>query len=1224
MKSIKPLPEAVRSTVRSGVILFDLTRVVEELIFNSLDAGASKVSIFVGVGTNYVKVVDDGSGISRDGLVSLGERYVTSKLYRPVNLDAAGGSFGFKGEALASISDVSLLEIVTKAHGKPNGYRKVIKGSKCLYLGIDDDRKEVGTTVVVRDLFYNQPVRRKHMQSSPRKALHSVKKCVLCIALVQPNVSFSVVDIESEDELLCTNPSSSPLPLLKSNFGIEDFSSLQKVNSVDGVLKLSGYISDPRDSFAVKVFQYVYINSRIVCNGPIHKLLNNLATSFECLDPSKANNGSKKGKRIRSQAYPAYILNIICHPSLYDLTFEPSKTHVEFKDWKPILTFIEKAIQHLWGNSLNSDRFRKEATCKEDDSLPVTKDLLGEGFSVGSKFTIKKCRTQNNQPTSDLPRPYDKIQLEEFHKNAEQFREQMAGYSFQSCDSSLAKCPDSVSQKSDDHISTPHYNFLSTDVYLGNRIDASERSNRHAKSNSLSSKLDYDSFKFENDVTNELAGFYHELSNESLFRKDIRKPFLQSCSSRESPPFDGTFFERENGIESPINSFTTKRKLVCPSEGFNILEVNVTDQRFDYLSRNMWHDSASYAKMDIVHEDNDKIPSDFNILTRTSVKPFLLYGDTSSEEYGFLSDSDIQVENTGSRFQSLRSEWCSVTSDPFEHFPTKAFEGSLRSGERDYCWHSFDIEEKKFQFTNDLMSRSSSKGNCTFSSKNTGLEFKEYADSGRDCCRSFQEYNLGDKFSLGYSDVPVEEEDWFCSDLHGKDYNKDWFCSDLCGKDYKSINEYESQRDQFGHQDSERNPVPRGRSRSNSAPPFHRHKSRFISLNNGLPIAAEAAEAAEQPTFVEGHDGFTSLETGELKHSQQSSDLGLKQSFAEDRENVTDELDTMLNIKRVQKSENFEQPQCLEDLEDVPGKEFFSEQNQDHVDSGTKWRNGCAWITPNNESCDVQNQDNILDISSGFLHLATDSLVPESINKNCLENAKVLQQVDKKFIPIVAGGTLAVIDQHAADERIRLEELRQKVLSGEAKTVTYLDTEQELIMPEIGYQLLHNYAEQIKYWGWICNIHAEDSRSFKRTLNLLHQQPAVVTLIAVPCILGVNLSDVDLLEFLQQLADTDGSSTMPPSILRVLNFKACRGAIMFGDSLLPSECSLIIQELKQTSLCFQCAHGRPTTVPLLNLEELHKQMAKLEALDGHSRGSWHGLRRHGFSIERASQRLCNN
>ncbi|XP_031269217.1 DNA mismatch repair protein MLH3 isoform X2 [Pistacia vera] len=753
MGTIKRLPETVRNTVRSGVVLFDLTRVVEELVFNSLDAGATKVSVFVGVGTSFVKVVDNGCGISRDGLMLLGERYATSKLQHLADMDAASRTFGYRGEALASISDVSLLEIMTKAYGRPNGYCKVMKGSKCLYLGIDDDRKEVGTTVVARDLFYNQPVRRKYMQSSPKKVLHLVKKCVFRIALVHSKASFKVVDIESEDELLSTHFASSPLSLLRSGFGIEDSSFLHEISAKDGVLRISGYISSPCDSFSMKTFQYVYINSRFICKGPIHKLVNNLASNFDCLDSWKANNGSQKGKKSRSQVCPTYILNLGCPQALYDLTFEPSKTYVVFKDWEPVLTLIEKAVQTVW-----------------------MKDIVyGESFSHAA----------------------DKLGKDELWKK--------------------------------------HDNLIS--------------------------------------------------AGEAGLMKNLHR------SSGECHP--------------NLNS--------------------------------------------------------------------------SSEE--------------------------------------------------------------------DL-------------------------------------------------------------------------------------------------------------------------------------------ELSMRPTILK-------------------------------------KPDTVINMKKTQKVENFKQLQCLQAHHAANIKDFISKEILDSIDSGTKWRNSCpqATVENNNRSSDIDNQDNILDISSGLLHLAGDSLIPESISKNCLEYAKVLQQVDKKFIPIVAGGTLALIDQHAADERIRLEELRRKVLSEEGKTVTYLDAEQELVLPEIGYQLLHNYAQQMKDWGWICNIHNQGSRSFKKNLNLLHQRPTIVTLLAVPCILGVNLSDVDLLEFLQQLADTDGSSTVPPAVLRVLNSKACRGAIMFGDSLLPSECSLIVEELKHTSLCFQCAHGRPTTVPLVHLEALHKQIAQLRVLNDNSSESWHGLHRHEMSLERANQRL---
>ncbi|MQM04942.1 hypothetical protein Taro_037745 [Colocasia esculenta] len=196
-------------------------------------------------------------------------------------------------------------------------------------------------------------------------------------------------------------------------------------------------------------------------------------------------------------------------------------------------------------------------------------------------------------------------------------------------------------------------------------------------------------------------------------------------------------------------------------------------------------------------------------------------------------------------------------------------------------------------------------------------------------------------------------------------------------------------------------------------------------------------------------------------------------------------------------------------------------------------------------------------------------------------------------------------------------------MSGEGRSIHYLDLEQELLLPEIGLQLLQNYGEQIKRWGWICSSHVQCSGPFTKNLNLLKKQSCRIDLLAVPCILGINLTDKDLLEYLEQLADTDGTSTLPPSVIHVLNFKACRGAIMFGDALLPSECSLIVEELKKTSLCFQCAHGRPTTAPLVNTVELHKHLAKLETSAESRSEAWHGLQRHIPSLERARERLSS-
>ncbi|KAL5538811.1 hypothetical protein UlMin_045599 [Ulmus minor] len=1205
MASIKSLPESIRSSVRSGIVIFDVTRVVEELIFNSLDAGASKVSVFVGVGTCYVKVVDDGSGITRDGLVLLGERYATSKFEHLAKKCTESGSFGFRGEALASISDVSLLEIVTKACGRPNGYRKVMKGRKCLYLGIDDDRKDAGTTVVVRDLFYNQPVRRKYIQSSPKKVLQSIKKCVLRIALVHLKVSFKVVDIESEDVLLSTH-SSSPLSLLNCCFGIDVSTSLHELNISDGKVKLSGYVSGPCDNLTTKAFQYVYINLRFISKGPIHKLVNQLATRFESCNLEKVVDGSQSRKRSRPQAYPAFILNISCPRSFYDLTFEPSKTYVVFKDWVPVLELIDEAIQQLWKKKISyvdvlgestaraADKRAEDLMLNEDDKTKSAKDLLDEDFPVNSRIGKNKSRMQNHQASLDFfaspfkmltkedsclsHREQDLSPIRYSHKYADHYKEQESDIkfvcqtdnSFQSWDDPLAKCVPKVSRKRENQHYISDNNFLShEDYFFVNEVSTTERSNDTMEGDDFTSLREKDSFVANLNVRNGSAAGAsscdrRELRNHEM-RKNTKRTFLKSCSSRGSIPSESI---TEDLLDFQTDDFKTKQILSGPYDRVDISETDSSNKNYGFLSRSLWLDRESSFEPFPCSTAKSELSTEYDGLHRDFERSIPSYDEHLDEDDCFSSGPVTNVKSIGSGHQTLDLEWCSLTSSPLSQAATWDFtdidmpEECCRSFKTASSEHFLGSEGKDCRFSYDVLSKASLQDNCAASCSNRGVI---YGGSSQ----VLQRQNFSDKLSPECPDILTTEANWFSFDLQGK--------SQMDAEIHKR------QRDSHTYRESKFFHILKGRLRSHSAPPFCRAKRRFFSLNNHLTARANDAPDSRS-----------------------------------DMKNIQDLKEEKKDIQKDEKSDSL----CFDIQDTAPLKEIHSTELHESLNSWSKWRDCCPQTANKNKLCDMNDQNNILDISSGFLHLASEPLIPESINKNFLVDAKVLQQVDKKFIPVVAGRILALVDQHAADERIRLEELRQKVLSGEEKTITFLDVEQELMLPEIGYQLLHNYAETIKRWGWICNIHAQDSWSFKRTMSLLHKQPTIVTLTAVPRILGVNLSDADLMEFLQQLDVTDGSSKIPPAVLRILNSKACRSAIMFGDSLLPSECSLIIEELKQTSLCFQCAHGRPTTAPLVNLEALHKQLAKISLLnDRPSYDLWHGLRRHQISLERAALRL---
>ncbi|CAA7405573.1 unnamed protein product [Spirodela intermedia] len=1104
MKKIKCLPGSVHSSLRASVFLFDITRVVEELVLNSLDAGATEVNVGVNVGASYVKVEDNGFGVTRDGLALLGERYVTSKLRNRCGMDDHGGQLGSRGEALSSLSDISLLEVVTRARGRPNAYRKVMKGQNCLFLGIEESRQNVGTTVIVRDLFYNQPVRRKSMQASPKKVLLSVKKCLLQAALVHPKVSFNLIDLQSENELFHTVPSSSPLPLVSSYFGSEVSSCLREVSYSDKHLDLNGFLSGPAGTGFVKAFQYLYINSRFVCRGPVHNLINSLASSFPMsLEHSRSEPEVHDMKRQRTQGYPVYMLNLLCPLSSYDLTFEPSKTVVEFKDWTFVLSFIEQAVWNSWeGTSARS-------------FLGISFDDLTYEHSV--ELLQEDCGVRHDQRNGGL---YETTADIIFFQRETNFGHQVDSYKRKAFDSRR------ISDFSRDEMIFPEnkaHLFASDSSFLGGSYLLSDLIRRSCE------KGDYPIMgkelvkNDEEDLNNELTGSKstcHSYENKSHVRN---VPFLSRCGhsldiygkqffSTESPPesmekfsarrVPGIRFNKGNNV-SPCRPFT----LGALNHSESSRSIRDTMERTD-----QFRGSFDLMGAGIEKKEPDRLWTDYRICEDN-------LGQYRPEETDICLNAKHVMENT---LSSLLSD-----SEPV-HGSTGSLSSLLLPAD-DLAWISGQRNSKSFNVSGKFQALPTV--NCNDDALCLNPERTVYDQHTSKEIKSRKV-------------VPGEvngEHFWIKFNLQATDNksNCNMYTHDLPGQKSNQrgrTNTDEIKNCEFSHLENIRR-------RSHSAPPFYKSK-RKLSLHIQCPNDATALSEAD-----------------EMEYS-----------------------------------------------------------NSDTI----KWRTrDSLHFSGSNRAQKHSSYDDILDISSGMLHLAGNSLVPESVSRDTLQDAKVLLQVDRKFIPATAGDVLIAIDQHAADERIRLEELRKKVMSGEGCSITYLDSQQELVLPEIGFQLVQNYGDQIKKWGWICSSHVSSEGSFARNLGLLKKKSCSITLLAVPCILGINLSDKDLLEYLEQLADTDGTSSMPPSVLRVLNFKACRGAIMFGDPLLPSECSLIVDELKETSLCFQCAHGRPTTVPLVNLAELHKHLAKLRLHAAGRMTPWHRLRQHRPSVERAQARLSS-
>ncbi|XP_031093801.1 uncharacterized protein LOC115998375 isoform X3 [Ipomoea triloba] len=927
--------------------------------------------------------------------------------------------------------------------------------------------------------------------------------------------------------------------------------------------------------FNMSVSLSIYINSRFICKGPIHKMLNNLAASF--------NIGSQSEKQSRSQICPAFILNLNCPKSCYDLTFEPSKTSVEFKDWDSVLTFIGDAVGCLWSGSKSADLSVK---CEIGKKRRRALNSMGsQGTSPQSKKVTEEC---NN-----------------FHPSRENESPSHCGVVISlECSSGLSPLPHNVFSYGDNDLlglnrSNKQLNYTFSSGWKSESPKIGVGTNR----------LLTDHMKFNKSP---------QLDDNSDVDEDVRKPFLQSCFLHRRLEPGETSLASDEGLEFKIEDHSKQNAFRADDRV--VEEVNNINKVMS--PRNVWDneqaDVLSFSKTTIQHD----VQHQLNLLLGDSVNSSL-NPELSYEEGLFLPDVIKPFQRSNS---CLYSDSCISSPVPSNYLTGIPFKNIAHTISEDLVATCLEYkgnvrydylankERKNWRYDIDKISIDPGKEECFFSSSKTLSSDVNDCGGSKENSSDFQEHDLYDPFSP--MELSTDFQDHNQKDVFSPNsFNIFTDCINTWGEDgitNCSTSRHHASSIGFDCDSCTRvhprnlskmfDPSRRGR-RSNSAPPLYRGRKKFLALSDSLTMTTGKVNLQT----VHHCPGFPG--SNNMKQILPSEVNGVNSSFSDDIPDV-----------RIMKGDKGKgNNKCNIDS----FEEFIPKEIQDPLDSGEKWQNSHPHLTSGSRLLHPKNQDAILDIASGILHLAGDSLIPRSLDKNCLESAKVLQQVDKKFIPIVASRTLALIDQHAADERIRLEELRRKVLSGELRRTNYLDSEQELFMPEIGFQLLHDYAEQIQNWGWICNVHSQGSRSFTRDLNIMHKQQAIATLLAVPCILGVNLSDVDLLEFLQQLADTDGSSTVPPSVHRVLNNKACRGAIMFGDALLPSECSLIVEELKQTSLCFQCAHGRPTTVPLVNLDALSEQIAKITSWSSSSCESWHGLRRHEISLQRTAQRLSS-
>ncbi|HEX6047275.1 MAG TPA: DNA mismatch repair endonuclease MutL [Pyrinomonadaceae bacterium] len=325
MSKIRVLADHVANQIAAGEVVERPASVAKELVENSIDAGATRITIEIEAGgRRLLKVSDDGEGMVRDDAVLAFERHATSKIRVSADL-AAIGTLGFRGEALASIASVTKIELTTSTEGASSATRVTIDGGRMR--NVKDAAHPRGTTIVVRDLFFNVPARRKFLRSEATETFH-LTNLVTHYALAHPEIAFTFVN--NGREVVRASAAKDLRERAYQIFGGEFLENLLEVNGGHPeVARVTGFVSAPRDRRTSRDSQYLFVNRRFVRDRMIGR---SLSEGYRSILPHGV--------------YPAALLFIETPLEEVDVNVHPAKTEVRFRRQAAVADAVREAVRN--------------------------------------------------------------------------------------------------------------------------------------------------------------------------------------------------------------------------------------------------------------------------------------------------------------------------------------------------------------------------------------------------------------------------------------------------------------------------------------------------------------------------------------------------------------------------------------------------------------------------------------------------------------------------------------------------------------------------------------------------------------------------------------------------------------------------------------------------------------------------------------------------------------
>ncbi|XP_039993919.1 DNA mismatch repair protein Mlh3 isoform X2 [Xiphias gladius] len=1139
---IKCLPKEVQGKLRSGVAIPSLQQCVEELVLNSIDAGATCVGVRVDMEAFKVQVIDNGAGMGAEDVDCVGNRYYTSKCNSIEDLDNLRW-YGFRGEALASIvSLATLVEISSRTTSSVKTHVKVFKNGKGLdVFEAETTRPSAGTTVVICNFFHNMPVRRKRMDAVLEG--ERIRQRLEAISLMHPSVSFTLKND-------CTEAMMVQLPKAKSTYHrfvqIHSLGRAQKLGEIGhtcGQFEVTGYIG--REGHYNNCLQFLYVNDRLLLKTRIHKLLNFL---LRRLSSSNQKNDSPDGqfvsrspkhKRSREQ-HGVYIINIKCSYSEYDICLEPAKTLIEFKDWDGILLCIEEAVKAFLS------RENLVAVLSQDDMDYASPELFGtdntdqEGYNSGEGG-------QANSSASKLDCSIGmKLASESVHRKHKN-----------NCVSEDTVCQESrlMECKEDEAEKIP-----------ANDLEKIQSEGCVYKECTDEPKSDLAQLEptSDNEITEEEESTFSkagEGSHISVRQLESEKPQLSkesvmglnNTTSTSNVSITDSITQQ---IQPDLNSI--KQLLPDCHDAGGPRQTLISNRKIS-LSDPFIHRSLETQDLSQINKSRSRISLDAGH-DRSCQK--------RCKDFAPIIPSKIPRIVSCQRL-SLCKE--SGSLDKFRRVFGKPNEMKLPSLET--CLRN----NARPPQTNSLMLNPQSLFVCQKDLQDGDVAQMQKKET-QNTLRSPPAVSVFTKLK------PVTAQNKGKKSLAAK----------LC-----HLKQHRSEGSKvLPHFPGTTSPDNTCLSSGNDIQDSNNNGSPYETALNPEPVSG----CNTNPQLVEKEEDTTS---GDWLHHYDTS------------------VGKTVYVNRVTGLSKYEDPSteetqvcCTSDVTNmavavISETDDVGESSNSLSSLYSKWNNP-VFVRPPMVGVDISSEQ-----ADGLAVKIHNILFPYRFSKAMIHSMKVIHQVDKKFLACLIntkdeehaahteteGNLLVLVDQHAAHERVRLENLvadsyeEDPDASGERRLCSssilppleIRVTEEELRLLRSCQAHLRNLGLEVKF------SQAADPQVFvgkvplcfmeKESNELRRGRPSVIK----PIVEEYLREQIELLRSTGRVR-----GTFPLTVLKVLASLACHGAIKFNDSLSRDECHSLVASLSSCQLPFQCAHGRPSIAPLVDILHLDKDQKELQ------------------------------